>query len=215
MSCKIRTIFGGTFDPIHFGHLYTAKILATKLRLERIFLLPNCNPPHRLLPEANAIQRINMIRYAIEREPLFKIDSRELQYETPSWTVSTLENIRTEFGNNQSIAFIIGYDSLLNLNKWYRWQDILSLCHLLVCKRRYYKLSNEKKERFFWINKYVIQDIKNLYLKPSGYIWLADTPFFNISSSEIRILFKQNKPCNNLLPQVVIDYILKYGLYKK
>ncbi|PPI86900.1 nicotinate-nucleotide adenylyltransferase [Candidatus Pantoea edessiphila] len=217
MYSNLYAIFGGTFDPVHFGHLYSAKMLASEIGLKSVILMPNNIPPHRLKPEANAIQRLDMLRFAINKEPLFKIDNRELQYEEPSWTVSTMEKIRIELGNNTSIAFIMGYDSLLNLTNWYRWKDLISLCHLLVCNRSDITLNEKDNKIDSSLYKYITRDINKLYLKPSGCIWLANTPFFNVSSTKIKLLFSQNKMCNcnNLLPQAVIDYIIKHRLYMK
>ncbi|PPI88043.1 nicotinic acid mononucleotide adenylyltransferase [Candidatus Pantoea edessiphila] len=215
MSFELYAIFGGTFDPIHFGHLIPVKILANKIGLKSVTLLPNNMPPYRLQPKANAIQRLDMLKCAIEKEPLFKIDTRELQYQIPSLTVSTLENIRKEIGNDKSIAFIIGYDSFLNLTQWYRWQDLFSLCHLLVFNRDGYLLDRQKKQIFHFINKHIIHEVKYLYLKPSGYIWFANTPFFNISSTKIKLLLSQKKKCDNLLPLSVFNYINFHKLYNK
>ncbi|MXP51466.1 nicotinate-nucleotide adenylyltransferase [Pantoea sp. SoEX] len=214
MNYELYAVFGGTFDPVHFGHLLPVKILANQIGLDKVTIVPNNIPPHRLQPEANAKQRLDMLKFAVEKEPLFKIDTRELKHKTPSWTVCTMENLRIELGATKSLAFIIGSDSLLNLTKWYRWQDLLSVCHILVCNRHEFLLNKKVKLISPALNKYIINDVQKLYLKPSGYIWLADTPFFNISSSKIKLLISQKKKCDYLLPKTVIEYIFKYGLYE-
>jgi len=132
---ELQALFGGTFDPIHFGHLRPVEALAQQTGLQRVTLLPNNVPPHRPQPEASAAQRVDMLRCAIAGLPLFDIDTRELARDTPSWTVTTLEAWRAERGAAQPLGFIIGQDSLLSLASWHRWQDLLSLCHLLVCQR--------------------------------------------------------------------------------
>ncbi|PPI87575.1 nicotinic acid mononucleotide adenylyltransferase [Candidatus Pantoea edessiphila] len=216
MCSKLHAVFGGTFDPIHFGHLLPVKILASQIGLKSVIIIPNNIPPHRLQPEASALQRVKMLKFATKKEPLFKIDTRELRYKIPSWTVYTIENLRAELGHEKSLVFIIGFDSLLNLTKWYRWQDLLSLCHIVVCNRSEYLSENQEIQSIpDALKKYIISDIKKLYLQQSGYIWLADTPYFNISSTEIKLLVSQKKKCDHLLPKAVIEYIFKCGLYSK
>lgn len=132
---SLQALFGGTFDPIHYGHLQTVEALARQVGLRQVTLLPNNVPPHRPQPEASAAQRVAMVELAIADRPLFNLDTRELARQTPSWTVETLEQLRAERGAAQPLAFIIGQDSLLSLHKWHRWESLLDLCHLLVCQR--------------------------------------------------------------------------------
>jgi nicotinate-nucleotide adenylyltransferase len=89
MISKLHAFFGGTFDPIHFGHLYSAQALATQIGLDHVWLLPNNIPPHRLQPEASSDQRLEMIRYAIQNLPIFDINTSELEKEGSSWIVDT------------------------------------------------------------------------------------------------------------------------------
>ncbi|MBK4764998.1 MAG: nicotinate-nucleotide adenylyltransferase [Pantoea sp. Brub] len=214
---ELYSIFGGTFNPIHFGHLYSIEILAKQLNLKNVILLPNNIPPHRLKMHISAVQRINMLKLAIKDNSLFKIDIRELNFQHPSWTVNTLENIRIDIGYKKPLAFIIGSDSLFTIHRWYRWKDIMSLCHLLVCQRsknifkdiRY----NNNDHHKLWIKQHVTTNIQDIYQKSAGCIWLANTPLYNISSSKIRQLCYLHKPCDQLLPSSVINYINKHNLY--
>lgn len=171
-------------------------------------------PPHRPQPEASAAQRVAMLRCAIRDLPLFEIDTRELERDTPSWTVTTLEAWRTERGAEQPLGFIIGQDSLLSLSKWHRWQDLLSLCHLLVCQRPGYPTRFDSPDMQRWLEQHLAQDIRQLHQQPAGHIWLADTPLYDISATEIRRRRHQNQPCDDLLPAAVIDYIDREGLYR-
>jgi len=211
---ELQALFGGTFDPIHFGHLRPVEVLAQQTGLQRVTLLPNNVPPHRPQPEASATQRVDMLRCAIAGLPLFDIDTRELARDTPSWTVTTLEAWRAERGAAQPLGFIIGQDSLLSLASWHRWQDLLSLCHLLVCQRPGYATRFEAPEMQQWLNEHLAGDIRQLHQQPAGHIWLADTPLYNISATEIRRRRHQNLPCDDLLPPAVIDYIDREGLYR-
>ncbi|WP_405424757.1 nicotinate-nucleotide adenylyltransferase [Pantoea stewartii] len=209
----LHALFGGTFDPIHFGHLRPAEALAQQTGLARVTLLPNNVPPHRPQPEASPQQRLAMLRCAIRDLPLFDIDTRELQRDTPSWTVDTLEAIRAERGD-QPLGFIIGQDSLLTLAKWHRWQDLLSLCHLLVCQRPGYPTEMATPDMQDWLDRHVIHNPQELQQRPAGGIWLAETPRYAISATEIRKRRHQHLACDDLLPASVIDYIDRAGLYR-
>jgi nicotinate-nucleotide adenylyltransferase len=149
-SHTLEALFGGTFDPIHFGHLKPVEVLAAQVGLKKVTLLPNNVPPHRPQPEASPSQRVEMVRLAIADLPLFDLDLREMQRDTPSFTLETLTELRAERGDDQPLAFIIGQDSLLTLHKWHRWEELLSLCHLLVCKRPGYDSTMETPAGFFW-----------------------------------------------------------------
>ncbi|MCZ4059005.1 nicotinate-nucleotide adenylyltransferase [Pantoea sp. LMR881] len=210
----LHALLGGTFDPIHFGHLRPVMALAQQTGLTRVTLLPNNVPPHRPQPEASATQRVDMLRCAIEQQPLFEIDTRELQRDTPSWTVATLEALRAECGEQQPLGFIIGQDSLLTLAKWHRWQDLLSLCHLLVCQRPGYPTEMETPAMQQWLDQHITHDLRQLHQQPAGCIWLADTPLYTISATEIRQRLHQNLSCDALLPAAVIAYINRVGLYR-
>jgi nicotinate-nucleotide adenylyltransferase len=211
---ELHALFGGTFDPIHFGHLRPVEALAQQIGLQRVTLLPNNVPPHRPQPLASAAQRVEMLQCAIAQSPLFEIDTRELQRDTPSWTVATLETLRAERGAAQPLGFIIGQDSLLTLAKWHRWQDLLSLCHLLVCKRPGYPTEMNSPEMQRWLEQHLTHDVQQLHRRPAGCVWLAETPLYDISATEIRQRRRQNQPCDDLLPASVIAYIDRAGLYR-
>ncbi|MXP67551.1 nicotinate-nucleotide adenylyltransferase [Pantoea sp. Aalb] len=212
---KMHALFGGTFDPIHYGHLRSIESLAKQLCLNKITFLPNNIPPHRPNPKANPHQRIEMLRYAITNNRLFDIDTREIfNNTTPSWTVTTLKVLRAELGCKESLGFIVGKDALLTLEKWYDWQELLSLCHLLVCKRPGYTIHMSNINMQKWLHKHIAYNIQQIHQTPAGYIWLADTPCFNISSTEIRNRYYNKLSCTNLLPDSVINYINYVGLYQ-
>ncbi len=210
---ELYALFGGTFDPIHYGHLRPVEALAQQIGLTQVTLLPNNVPPHRPQPQASATQRVDMLRCAIDDRPLFNIDTRELARETPSWTVDTLETLRSERGSEQPLGFIIGQDSLLTLANWHRWQDLLSLSHLLVCKRPGYAAQMASPEMQQWLEAHTAQDIQQLHHAPAGKIWLADTPLFDISATEIRQRRQRGQSCVDLLPARVMAYIERVGLY--
>lgn len=210
---KLHAFFGGTFDPIHFGHLKPIEIIANNIGIKKIMLLPNKEPLYRSKLVASPSQRIKMINYAILNKPLFNIDMRELNGNQPSRTVITLENIRSEINSNQPLIFIIGEDSLLNINTWYRWQDILSLCHLVVYKRFSYQIKMHTIYMQNWLNKNITSNIHKIHHSPSGYIFIANTCLYKISSTQIKKFYSQGISCKNLLPSSIIEYIKLKGLY--
>lgn len=211
---SLHAFFGGTFDPIHYGHLRPVEALAKDVGLDRVTLLPNHVPPHRPQPEANAQQRLAMVELAIAGNPLFSVDDRELHRTTPSYTVETFETIRKERGAAAPLAFIIGQDSLLSLHKWHRWQDLLHVCHLLVLARPGYQQQMETPALQRWLEQHQITDATLLSRQPHGFIYLADTPLLEISATEIRQRRHQGISCDDLLPRSVQRYIELQGLYR-
>lgn len=210
----LHALFGGTFDPIHYGHLRPVEALAEEVGLKQVTLLPNHVPPHRPQPEANARQRLKMVELAIADNPLFTVDDRELHRTTPSYTIETLEALRKERGAAQPLAFIIGQDSLLTLHKWHRWQDLLTYCHLLVLARPGYRDHMDTPALQQWLEQHQVTDSALLRQRPQGAIYLADTPLLDISATEIRDRRHQGISCDDLLPRSVQRYIELQGLYR-
>lgn len=210
----LHALFGGTFDPIHYGHLKPVEALAQQVGLQHIILLPNNVPPHRPQPEANAQQRLKMVELAVAANPLFSVDSRELLRDAPSFTIETLESLRKERGAERPLAFIIGQDSLLSLHKWHRWESLLDVCHLLVCARPYYAQTLETPELQQWLDEHRIFDPQLLSRRPQGAIYLADTPLLDISATDIRRRRHHGESCDDLLPRAVQRYIELQGLYR-
>lgn len=213
-DASLLALYGGTFDPIHYGHLKSVEALARQVLLRRVTIMPNNVPPHRPQPEASSEQRKAMIELAIAGNPLFTLDDRELSRSTPSWTVETLEQLRAEIGHSQPLAFIIGQDSLLSLHRWNRWEELLSLCHLLVTQRPGYPLAMETPEQQAWLAQNLTDSVATLHQRPSGKVFLAQTPLYDISATVIRQRLEENQPCDDLLPPEVLAFILQHGLYR-
>ncbi len=210
---ELMALFGGTFDPIHFGHLRPVEQLAHEIQLEKVILLPNNVPPHRPQPEATPAQRLKMAQLAVEDNSLFCVDSRELQRNTPSYTIETLETLRKEHGTQQPLAFIIGQDSLLTLYKWHRWESLLDVCHLVVLGRPGYARELDTPELQRWYNAHKTEDAGQLRQRPHGLIYQANTPLLDISATEIRQRRHEGRDCSDLLPFSVERYIESQGLY--
>lgn len=209
----LQAIYGGTFDPIHYGHLKSVAALAAEVSLRQVIIMPNNVPPHRPQPQASSIQRKKMVELAITGNPLFTLDGRELERSTPSWTVETLEQIRAEKGHQQPLAFIIGQDSLIGLPRWHRWEALLMLCHLLVCQRPGYPLTMETPEQQQWLEKHRTDSAEQLQQQPAGKIFIAPTPMYDISATTIRQRLESGQACDDLVPAAVLDFIHQQRLY--
>lgn len=209
----VVTYFGGTFDPIHYGHLLPLQFIAKKIGLKKIILMPNYVSPKKSSPKANIKQRINMIKLAIENNPLFSIDTREIECSKPSYTVNTLISIRKEIGWKKPLLFILGKDAFLSIHTWFCWKKILNLCHLVIynrkgCTNNY--LNQFMKKHF---KKHKIKKLKKLNHKPFGFIYKINTPLINISSTEIRKNKKTISKYKFIIPKKVLNYIKKKKIY--
>ncbi|MCX8726277.1 nicotinate-nucleotide adenylyltransferase [Gilliamella sp. B2969] len=212
----LTALFGGTFDPIHYGHIYPAIALAKEVGLTKISLLPNHIPPHKPQPEATIAQRLAMLNLAISDIPLFSIDTRELLPQNltrPSYTIETLQQWRDQHGDQSGLAFIMGQDSLINLPTWKDWKILLNYCHLLICRRPGYTEKTTDNELQAFITQHQTTNIDDLHDFPAGYIYFAHTPLENISATEIRENIHNQQSCKNLLPPKVWRYICEQGLY--
>src|SRR5438552_3825226 len=134
MSAPIG-IMGGTFDPVHFGHLRLAQEAAEILGLERVRWVPAGQPWHRVAPRAPANHRLEMVRLAIGKNDVFELDDAEIRQTAPGYTVETLERLRSEFGPQRSLVLLLGTDAFRNLSSWERWRDLFPLAHVFVAQR--------------------------------------------------------------------------------
>lgn len=211
---QLQALFGGTFDPVHYGHLKPVEILANQIGLSRVIIMPNNVPPHRPQPEATSAQRKHMLELAIADKPLFSLDERELQRDTPSYTAHTLREWREAKGASTPLAFIIGQDSLLSFHTWHQYETILENVHLIVCRRPGYPLTMTQEAHQQWLEQHLTYDANLLHSLPSGKIYLAETPWFAISATIIRERLEHDQPCDDLLPDAVLAYIHEQGLYR-
>jgi nicotinate-nucleotide adenylyltransferase len=211
---KIIAIMGGTFDPIHNGHIETAKETAQWLNVEQLLLLPAHIPPHKNTTTVSAFHREAMVNLVCQQYPLFELDNRELQRHTSSFTVTSLQEIKQEHPDSR-IFFIIGMDSLLNFTSWYQWQNILSLCHLVVNVRPGYALDQINGATQALLAKYQINDLKQVNNQDSGAIIFHKNQSFNVSSTDIRQQLSSHKFEDNRLTKTVCQYIVQEKLYQK
>jgi nicotinate-nucleotide adenylyltransferase len=187
-------LMGGTFDPVHIGHLVTAQAVKEIRGLEKIIFIPAYISPHKMNQSSAGINhRLKMLQLAIEGIPYFEFSEIELKAKSISYTVETLERFKKKY---DKLEFIIGYDNIINFNTWKMPDRIIELADLIVLRRR----SNDKKIE------------KDKYYRAATFV---KTPVIEISSSEIRERIKQGKPVDFLIPLKVKEYIYKFNLYKE
>ena len=204
-------VFGGRFDPIHYGHLRTAFELLQALNFEEIRFMPCGNPPHRDQAHADAEFRFEMVAAAIEGQHGFVIDDRELSRKGPSYSVDSLNTLRTDFPL-RSIALIIGMDAFINLPKWYQWQEILQLSHIVVAHRPGWRLPDIGPLGELLTTKGTHR-VDDLHEAKSGHIYIHDVTQLEISSSEIRELISLNRIPRFLMPDSVCEIIKRTRCY--
>ncbi|QCI17832.1 nicotinate-nucleotide adenylyltransferase [Buchnera aphidicola (Acyrthosiphon lactucae)] len=212
---KLHAIFGGNFDPIHYGHIYSAEKLAKEISIEKIIFLPNNCPPHRDKTKTSIIDKIKMIKLAIQNNPLFQISYLETKKNNFFYTIDTLKKIRKTISYSRPLCFIIGEDNLKKFYLWKDWKKILLYCHLLICPRKHKKNDIIKNNNEFknWIYSNTVYDFNLLHQKSFGLIFFSKTSLINISSSKIRKNYSTGVSSCALLPSIVNNYILSKKLY--
>ena len=205
-------VFGGTFDPIHYGHLRTAFEVLQALNFSEVRMMPCGTPPHRGSPVAPDELRLAMVRAATEGQLGFVVDERELSREGPSYSVDTLAALRGEFPL-RPIALIIGMDAFLELPKWHQWRELLQLAHIVVAHRPGWRAPDMGPLGELLADRGTHR-IGDLHQAKSGHIYILDVTQLEISSTEIRDLVSAGRDPRFLMPDSVRDIILKSGCYR-
>ncbi len=203
-------IFGGTFDPIHYGHLRAALEVKELLGLTQVRLIPSATPPHRHQPIASATMRQQMLRLAIQNQTDFICDSRELERQGKSYMVDTLTSLRQDFPD-QPLLLFIGTDAFNHLKTWYQWQRLCDFAHIVVITRPGF--SKQKLDEFF-IPRYT-ENPAELLNTVAGKLYFQAITQLDISATVIRQLISQQRSPRFLLPDTVIDYINQHKLYQQ
>lgn len=201
-------VFGGTFDPIHYGHLRPAQEALEQLALAEVRFVPAAQPPHRPPPVASPEQRLAMVELAIRCCPGFRADNRELRRGGPSYTVLTLESLRAELGA-APLCLFIGMDQFRTFETWHRWQDIPALAHIAVLSRP----GAASGSLPAWARERLAENVADLQQAAAGrLVFLAVSPQ-DISASRIRAALAQGGPVAGMLPEVVREYIQANHIY--
>ncbi len=206
-------IFGGTFDPIHNGHLRTAFELAECLDLERVLFVPAADPPHRPVPRVPAAQRLEFVRAAIADEPRFTLDERELRRGGRSYTVLTLEELRAEVGP-RPLVLCLGMDAFLGLPTWHRWTELTSLAHLAVAHRPGFAPPAAGP-----LGELVARRLAampgELAATPAGRVFFFAGTQVELSATELRSVLESGRDPRYLMPEPVRRMILDTGAYAR
>jgi nicotinate-nucleotide adenylyltransferase len=213
-----RLLYGGTFDPVHLGHLAIAGVVAETFG-EPVFLLPAADPPHRPPPGASARQRATMLDLACAGDSRMRVDRRELDRHGPSYTVDTLAEVREELGPEASIIWVMGIDSLQQLDTWHDWKRLFELGHVLGVERPTGPVDVQ------WLVRHapaVAAELDSrrrppfeLALSPAGgYAALPMTPLRPESATQVRLRRRLGGDWQSLVPESVAAYIEQNGLYR-
>lgn len=196
-------LFGGTFDPIHKGHLHIAQAFAEQMQLDSVIFLPAGEPYHKSSERTAAAHRLAMVEAAIAHEPRFAVSDIDIVREGATYTIDTIQIFRQHFPNAQ-LWFLMGMDSLLQLNTWKNWQTLVRQTNIAVAARENTVLQNAPAPLHSWLGEAL----------NNGSLKLLTAPEYNISSTQIRAAIAQGQSVAQWLPESVADYIRAHGLYQ-
>ena len=220
-------LLGGTFDPIHLGHLRLAEEAREQLALARVRLIPAGQPPHRGAPGSSADDRLAMAHLAVAGNAGFEVDDGEVRLAQPSYTVLSLERLRAELGPQQPLVLILGADAFAGLHRWHRWQELFSFAHIAVANRPGYDHlshpSNPQQGGSVELAPELARacagrhsaDPSALRLAPAGRVMPFTMTPLAISATLIRTLIGSGRSARYLLPDSVVDYIASRNLYRE
>ena len=196
-------IFGGTFDPVHFGHIKPVLNVKQALNLSQIRFIPNSVPPHREEPWLSAEQRLSLLQSALGEYADMVVDPRELDRGGPSYMIDTLRSLNSDY-QDESICLVIGMDAFFGIAQWRQWKQLFELCHLVVTTRPGFDqaliLEQVGAENYPFLAEKMTQDIKTLKQGNAGKILLQPVPLLDISSTEIRTRLLKGEDISQLMP---------------
>lgn len=212
-------ILGGTFDPIHHGHLRLALEALEQCSLSAVRFIPAGTPPHRATPLAAAEHRLAMVRHAIHGQPGFEVDEREVYRTDKCYSVDTFAALRQELGAEQPLCLLLGSDAFLQLHTWHQWQRLFELTHIVVMQRPGRPVGNAMAQADAGLRQQYQSRLapvpRLLHESASGLIVALDMPQLEISATDIRSRAAQHKNLRYLLPDAVAYYIKQNQLYTK
>lgn len=213
-SAGLIVLYGGTFDPVHNGHLAIARAAAQALG-SMVYLMPAADPPHRPAPGASAQQRAHLLDLAVAEEPDLRVDRRELERDGPSYTVKTLRELRAA-DPQVPVALLVGADSFIGLPAWREWRALFTLAHFVIADRPGdpwrpetlpEALAAETGERW-------TEDPADLSAAPAGRVLALGQPLHEASATDLRARIADGRPWRQLVPAAVADHIQAQGLYR-
>lgn len=208
----MHVIYGGTFDPVHHGHLRLAIEVSDRLGVGSVSLVPCHIPPHRGQTGASSDQRLAMLRLAIAGEPQLRIDNRELAREGASYTADTLRQLRAELGPDEPLAMVVGTDAFASFDRWREWQQIPELAHVIVVRRPGPALDPAGKPARLLAER-LVSGPEALHHSPCGGFLQMDPPLLDISATGIRERIGDGRSPRYLVPDQVWQEIRRQALY--
>jgi nicotinate-nucleotide adenylyltransferase len=206
-------ILGGTFNPVHIGHLRSAVELLTYLPVDELRFVPCALPPHREPPGVTAARRADMVELAIAGEPGLACDRRELEREGPSYTIDTLLSLREELGGLCPLMLVLGSDALLGLVSWHRWRELLDHCHIVALARPGWMPPQAGELAAYLAER--TAPLSELRARPAGGVHIAQLRPLAVSATEIRGLLHCHQSIRYLVPDAVHAYIHAHRLYNE
>lgn len=201
-------IFGGTFDPVHFGHLRSALEVKEIFGLDEVRFITSAKPPHRQAPKASAATRLAMLKLAIEDQPGFLADTREIEREGPSYMLLTLESLRRDFPR-QALLLFIGGDAFNQLTSWHQWQKLFDYAHVVILNRPGYL--PPPLDDFYKLR--LVEGKESLARSLFGSLYFQQITQLDISATAIRAMLSNSRDPRYLLPDAVLNYIRQHNLY--
>ncbi len=207
-------LLGGTFNPVHNGHLRLAQELADTLNFSEVRFIPSANPPHKTAPKISAQHRGAMVQLAITDNPLFKLDTRELDRAGASYTIDTLISLQEELGGSAALCLIMGSDAFAKLNTWHRWQVLIDYCHIILVQRPASATQPKLAEELsVLLHNHYSENVSDLVNENAGYIHMQKITALDITSTNIRAQLEAGVSPRYLMPDNVIKYIKSHNLY--
>ena len=204
-------LFGGTFDPVHYGHLRCADEARQKLGLKKLYLLPAGTPPHRGTPKATTKQRLEMLHLAQPEFPQLVIDDRETLRSGPSYMVDTLQELRTEYPQ-RPLLLLIGQDAANHLHSWFHWEQLFELAHIVILTRPGAK-AEYRSDLARKIQRRLSTDVQSLSHSDAGGVLYLEVTTIDVSATSIKSIIRLGRSPQSMLPGVVLDYINEKQLY--
>ncbi len=205
--------FGGTFDPVHLGHIHAARQARQALQLAELRMVLAAQPSHRDAPHASAADRWTMLCLALREEPGLIADDREIAHGAPSYTVETLDRARAEYGADRPLIWLVGWDAFCQLHRWRQWQQLPELAHLVILRRPGQTLEMPEPVEQLCASRQVAS-AESLNASPAGAVYILEAQMLDISATAVRLGVCEGTPVSHLLPAPVWTYISERQLYR-
>lgn len=210
-SVEPLALFGGTFDPVHYGHLRCADEAREKLKLETLYLLPAGTPAHRQTPRASVQQRLEMLTLALTEFPYLEIDDRETRRSGPSYMVDTLKELREAFPD-RPLLLLVGQDAANYLHTWSRWEQLFELAHIVILTRPGSK-TEYRQDVAKQVQRRSVDDLQQLLRSQAGSVYKLEVISLDISATMIKSIIRLGRSPASMLPAPVLNYIGENRLY--